>query len=138
MEGFIMRTKDNQVIRARLYLDVAPQTAAAFLQTLPFERLFFHARISGQEIWIDNAPSLDVIQENASVFMEPGEIVIGPKGPSRNKVCNCMGIFYGEGKGLDCSNIFAKVYEEDMPLLKQLGDSIWRNGAQELRFEIMK
>ena len=46
-----------------------------------------------------------------------------------------MGIYYGEGKGLDCCNIFARVFEEDKDLLKALGDAIWRSGAQVLAFE---
>jgi hypothetical protein len=49
-----------------------------------------------------------------------------------------MGIYYGEGKGLDAFNIFAKVVEEDMHLLKALGDDIWRNGTQTLRFQTAK
>jgi len=46
-----------------------------------------------------------------------------------------MGIYYGEGKGLDCCNIFAKVFDEDLNLLKTLGDSIWKHGAEEILFE---
>jgi len=94
-----------------------------------------HARVSGQEIWIDNAPELDIIQENASVFTAPGEVVYGPLKPARTKTSNCMGIYYGEGRGLDCCNIFAKVFDEDMPLLKELGENIWKQGTQELIFE---
>lgn len=135
MNGFLIRTKDNQTIRFRLYDDAAPITSTAFLKALPFSRNFLHARVSGQEIWIDDAPSLKIIQENSSVFAEPGEIVIGPALPARNKIANCMGIFYGEGQLLDAGNIFGKVFEEDLTLLKTLGDLIWRNGAQELTFE---
>jgi uncharacterized protein DUF3830 len=138
MKGFLIRTKDNQTIRFRFYDDAAPITSAAFLKTLPFSRNFFHARVSGHEIWINDAPSLDIVQENSSVFAEPGEIVIGPALPARNKIANCMGIFYGEGKLLDGGNIFAKVVEDDFKLLKTLGDTIWRNGAQDLRFEKME
>jgi hypothetical protein len=121
-----------------MYHDAAPLTAAAFIKALPFKRTFFHARISGQEIWIDDAPKLDVQQENVSVFTEPGEIVIGSVKPSRNKIAGFMGIFYGEGKLLDGGNIFGKVFEEDMPLLVTLGDAIWRQGAQELVFEVLE
>ena len=46
-----------------------------------------------------------------------------------------MGIYYGEGKGLDCCNIFARAVEEDMEKLKALGESIWKQGVQELHFE---
>jgi hypothetical protein len=82
-----------------------------------------------------DSPELNIIQENSSVFTEPGEIVIAPVSPSRNKISKCMGIFYGEGRLLDCGNIFGTVVEEDLHLMKILGDGIWRQGGQELNFE---
>lgn len=135
MSGFIIKTSDDKIIRFSYYTEDAPATVSAFAALLPFSRTFLHARVSGQEIWIDNAPPLDVIQENASVFTEPGEVVYGPLKPSRTKTANCMGIYYGEGKGWDCCNIFARVFDEDLPLLKTLGDDIWKKGTQELTFE---
>ena len=116
---------------------MAPVTSEAFAKTLPFSQTFVHARVSGQEIWTDSAPQLDIIQENASVFAEPGEIVLGPLKPLRTKTAKCLGIYYGEGKGLDACNIFGKVMDKDFPLLKTLGDKIWRQGAQMLTFEIL-
>jgi len=135
MTGFILKTSNNKIIRFNYYLDAAPVTSDAFAALLPFTRTFIHARVSGQEIWTDNAPSLDIIQENASVFTEPGEVVFGPLKPLRTKTSNCMGIYYGEGKGLDCCNIFAKVFDEDRELLKALGEAIWKHGEQEVTFE---
>ena len=138
MTGFSIQTANNSIIRFQYYPDAAPFTCAAFSMSLPFSKTFFHARVSGQEIWIDDAPLLDVIQENSSVFSLPGEIVIGPVKPSRNKVAGLMGIFYGEGKLIDGGNIFGKVFDEDLPLLKELGEQIWKQGAQELKFENYK
>ena len=135
MKGFLVKTPDNVIIRFKYYSEVAPVTAEAFASLLPFKRSFMHARVSGQEIWIDDAPVLDIIQENASVFTEPGEVVYGPLNPIRTKTSNCMGIYYGEGKGLDCCNIFAKVFDEDLILLKKLGENIWQSGTKELFFE---
>jgi hypothetical protein len=135
MTAFRIRTKNNDIIRFEVYRDTAPVTSEAFLKTLPFTKTFYHARVSGQEIWMDDAPELDIIQENASVFTEPGEIVLGPLKPVRAKTSKCLGIYYGEGKGLDCCNIFGKVLAEDAEKLKVLGDIIWRQGAQEIRFE---
>lgn len=133
---FIITTVSGEKIRFNCFEKDAPVTSAAFMKILPFKRIFFHARVSGQEIWIDNAPELDIIQENVSVFAEPGEIVIAPAKPKRNRIAHCMGIFYGEGKLLDGGNIFGKVVPEDLNLLKTLGDRIWRSGAEELRFEV--
>ncbi|PWT70520.1 MAG: hypothetical protein C5B59_20455 [Bacteroidetes bacterium] len=132
---FILKSTTGDNIRFNCYTEDAPVTSAAFMSILPFARTFFHARISGQEIWIDNAPELDIIQENASVFTQPGEVVISPISPSRNKIAKCMGIFYGEGKLVDGGNIFGKVVEEDFELLQTLGDRIWRSGAEVLTFE---
>ncbi len=134
MSGFILKTSNRQ-IRFRLYMEEAPETCRAFYNLLPFTETFYHARVSGQEIWIDKAPTLDIIQENASVFVEVGEVVYGPQYPLRAKTSNCMGIYYGEGKGLDSSNIFAKVVDDDLDLLKKLGDNIWMNGMQEITFD---
>jgi hypothetical protein len=138
MTGFIIKTKDNKTIRFRYHLDAAPASSAAFAKTIPFSKTFIHARVSGQEIWTDDAPALDIIQENASVFTEPGEIVIGPLKPERCKTAKCLGIYYGEGKGLDACNIFGKVFDEDLHLLKDLGESILRNGTELLHFELME
>ena len=137
MKGFKLTTPDNQEIIFEFYLDVAPVTSNAFVEILPFSRMFQHARVSGQEIWIDDVPHLDIIQENASVFTMPGEVVFGPAKPERNKTANCFGIYYGEGKGLDACNIFAKVTENDKQKLYNLGNSIWKNGSQYLRISLI-
>jgi len=133
-KGFRLTTPQRVEIRFTYYPE-APVTSNHFSQQLPFTRTFMHARTSGQEIWIDDAPSLDIIQENASVFTIPGEVVFGPRNPARVKTVNCMGIYYGEGKGLDACNIFAKVLDEDALLLKELGERIWKHGELELTFD---
>lgn len=133
--GFTLTTTTGIIIRFRFYNNEAPITSGAFAALLPFSLTFFHARVSGQEIWVDKVPVLDIIQENASVFTMPGEVVYGPLKPARTKTTNCMGIYYGEGRGLDCANIFAKVFEEDMDKLVVLGNEIWKQGEQELMFE---
>ncbi len=135
MRGFKVLTPGGQTLHFLYYLLEAPVTSAAFHGLLPFRRTFTHARVSGQEIWIDDVPPLDIIQENATLFTEPGEVVFGPAYPLRNKTANCMGIYYGEGKGLDACNVFARVMDRDRELLSALGEAIWKNGQQELVFE---
>lgn len=138
MVGFRILTPENQVIRFIYYQDKAPMTCKSFESALPFERVLYHARVSGLEIWTENGPKLDLPQENASIFAEPGEIVLGPILPERNKIKGCLGIFYGEGRLLDCGNIFGKVVIEDFETLKGLGDSIWRKGGCMLKFELFE
>lgn len=132
MKQFKITTPEKDEIVFNLYLDAAPVTANAFMALLPLTRTFYHARVSGQEIWFDGMPPLDIIQENASVFTEPGEVVLGPSKPARSKTVNCFGIYYGEGKGLDACNIFAKVTDAHREKLVNLGNQIWKNGSLEL------
>ena len=135
MSGFQITTLDGQEIRFRFYLDTAPVTSKAFADMLPFTLTFYHARTSGQEFWVADAFEFDIIQENASVLTEPGEITLGPKKPGRAKaVSGAIGVYYGEGKGLDASNIFGKVFDEDLPKLRALGEKIWKEGQQALNF----
>jgi hypothetical protein len=134
MSGFVIIYADLQ-IRFRFYAEEAPATVNAFVAELPFTREFMHARVSGQEIWTDKGLGLNIIQENASVFTIPGEVVLGPLRPKRTRTSDCIGIYYGEGTGLDCCNIFAKVFDEDMSLLIQLGEEIWKKGLRALKFE---
>jgi len=129
----MIKTNDGVTIRFRYY-ESAPLTAAGFVLQLPFSRTFMHARTSGEEIWIDDAPEICATQENASIFTEPGEVVYGPFMAQRAKTQNCMGIYYGHGKGLDSCNIFAKVFDEDFKALTTLGLSIWKEGFKELHF----
>lgn len=137
MDGFTITANGGSRIRFRYDAD-APETCAAFAQALPFSRSLFHARFSGAEIWTDDAPGLEVPQENATVFTQPGEVVIGPVTARRTKTAGCLGIYYGEGKGLDSCNVFAKVLEEDAHSLTALGASIWKEGAQLVHFEAWK
>jgi hypothetical protein len=135
-KGFIIRT-GTDVLRVAYYVEDAPLTVVAFNQVLPFSLVFSQARTSGQEIWTDKAPLLEIPQENCSIFPEQGEIALGPIKPSRNKIAGLMGIFYGEGRLLDAGNIFGKIWEEDLPRLVTLGETIWKQGSQTLIFEPM-
>lgn len=137
MTGFSITNNNGITIRFRYYLNDAPVSCAAFHALLPFSRTLMHARVSGQEIWTDDAPPLDIIQENATVFTEPGEVVLGPIRPRRVKTCGAIGIYYGEGRGLDAANVFAKVFEEDAQLLKDAGLNIWKQGVREYHFEAL-
>lgn len=137
MRGFTIKTGDSKPIRFKFYHDAAPNTVIAFSKTLPFSQTFFQAKFSGEEIWTSNAPELQIIQENSSVFTETGEIVIGPKTPVRVRTAGCMGIYYGEGKGFDACNIFGKVLDEDLNLLKELGKQIWMTGGMALTFDLL-
>ncbi|MDB5285039.1 MAG: hypothetical protein JWO06_4114 [Bacteroidota bacterium] len=136
MNSFKTITAKGETVRFNLYIGEAPETSQAFLNSLPFSRDFFHAKVSGEEIWTPDGLELSIAQENSTVFIDEGEIVLGPL-HKRNKVSKCIGIMYGEGKLLDCGNIFGKVFKEDLPLLKEIGKRFWLSGKERLTFEVL-
>lgn len=93
MTGFKITTQEGNEIRFSFLIDEAFITYAPFKRILPFTRTFNSARISGQKIWIEDAPQVDIIQENSSVFTEPGEVVFGRSKPIRTKTAYCFGIY---------------------------------------------
>ncbi|MCB0820606.1 MAG: DUF3830 family protein [Bacteroidetes bacterium] len=133
-KAFVLRVAGFPDVHFDFYLNDAPATCAAFRNLLPFARTLVHARVSGEEIWFDDLPEIEVIQENASVFTLPGEVVLGPSNAHRTKTAGCFGIYYGAGKGLDACNIFAMVRESDRDQLCKIGERIWKQGAAEAQF----
>lgn len=129
MTELCLITSEGQEIRFSFYDREAPVTCKSIKDILPIDIKLFHARTSGEEIWSPDGPELTIIQENATINIEPGEIGIAPIHP-RNRIAKCLVITYGTAKLFDCANIFGKVIKEDEERLKQLGNKIWLEGAQ--------
>lgn len=137
MKHLILITPNEKSIRFKLYESEAPVTCKEFTKIIPFEAKAVQARMAGEEIWIPEGPELKIPQENATVHLEPGELGFAPVHP-RNEVARSIAILYGEAQLHDCVNVFGKVFEEDMKLLKELGEQIWLEGSRTLRFELSK
>ena len=68
MSGFLIKS-DLYVIRFHLDFSTAPLTSSAFEKELPFAKTFYHARVSGFEIWIDNAPELNYSYRKMPLYL---------------------------------------------------------------------
>ena len=136
MTGFLIKTSYNDILRFKFYLDKAPLTCAAFLKALPFSRSLIHPGFLRKEIWTGKGPDVNILPENVFVLMEPGEIAIGAITPHDTRTSKQLGICYGQAKPIESCNIFGKVFEDDLQLLKVLGQTIWRYGELNLSFEI--
>ena len=136
MTGFLIKTSYNDTLRFKFYLDRAPLTCAAFLKSLPFSRGLIHPGFLRKEIWTGKGPEINILPENVFTLMEPGEIAIGSLTTHDTRTSKQLGICYGKSKPIDSYNVFGKVLEEDLHLLKVLGQTIWRYGELNLFFEI--
>ena len=135
MTVLCLTTSSGLEIKFHLYDSEAPETCTAIRRILPLEIKLFHAKTSGEELWTPEGPELRIIQENATVNIEPGEIGIAPV-HARNKISKCLVIAYGQAKLFDCANIFGQVMSEDEDKLRDLGNKIWLEGTQSVKLTV--
>jgi len=123
---------------ARLELERAPRTCAAFLKMLPFENRLIQARWSGESAWIPlGALETGVAAENATGTPAPGEILLYPAGVSETEI-----LFpYGETRfasrhGALAGNHFLTIVQ-GRELLPELGRRVLHEGAQPVVFRAL-
>jgi hypothetical protein len=123
-------------LRARLELDKAPLTCAAFLQLVPFKENLLHVRWSGESTWVPlGALSINVPPENATTYPLPGEILLYPGGVSETEVLIPYGrTQFGSKAGLLAGNHFLTVIS-GQEHLSDLGRLTLWEGAQPISID---
>jgi hypothetical protein len=122
-------------ITARLELDRAPRTCAAFRKLLPFENQVIHSRWSGEAVWIplgDFETGLEL--ENATSHPSRGDLLFYPGGFSETEVLFAYGSSrFASKMGQLAGNHFLTVVE-GQEQLEEMGKLVLWRGAQPIRF----
>jgi Protein of unknown function (DUF3830) len=120
----------------RLESERAPKTCAAFLARLPFSGQLVQARWSGEAAWIPLGDfDFGVGVENPMGEPAPGQLLLYPAAVSETEI-----LFpYGESRfaskhGPLAGNHFITIVG-GAEQLKELGERVLREGAQEIVFE---
>jgi hypothetical protein len=120
----------------RLESERAPKTCAAFLARLPFSGQLVQARWSGEAAWIPLGDfDFGVGVENPMREPAPGQLLLYPAAVSETEI-----LFpYGESRfaskhGPLAGNHFITIVG-GAEQLKELGERVLREGAQEIVFE---
>lgn len=116
---------------ARLELERAPLTCAAFVKLLPFNEQLLHVRWSGESTWVPLGDlAVGVPPENATVYPLPGEILLYPGGVSETELLIPYGrTQFGSKAGLLAGNHFLTIVS-GAERLAELGRlTLWK-GAQ--------
>src|SRR6476659_8955466 len=77
---------------AKLELEAAPKTCAAFLRQMPFESKIVHVRWSGEGVWMPLGDlDFGVGYENHTSYPAPGQIILYPGGISETEILLAYG-----------------------------------------------
>ena len=124
------------VFKARLLMDRAPKTCAAFTALLPYHQRVIHARWSGEACWIPLGDyQLGVGYENHTSHPSRGDLLWYPGGMSETELLFAYGSSHFASKvGVLAGNHFLEV-TEGKERLEEMGRHVLYHGAQDIVFE---
>lgn len=121
---------------ARLEVEKAPKTCAAFLRHMPFTGRIVHVRWSGEAVWIPLGDlDFGVGYENHTSFPAPGQVLLYPCGISETEILLAYGgVHFASKMGQLAGNHFITL-TSGLDTLAELGRRTLWEGAQPIRFE---
>ena len=132
-------TVSDYTFIARLELEKAPQTCAAFMKYLPFTSQLVQARWSGESAWIPLGDmQFGVGYENHTSYPAPGEILLYPGGISETEILFPYGATHFASKmGQLAGNHFLTVIK-GREQLAEVGRRVLWQGAQPIVFMVIE
>jgi hypothetical protein len=126
----------GHVFHARLEIDSAPATCAAFKTMLPYHNRIIHVRWSGEACWIPMGDfQTGLAFENATAYPAPGQILLYPGGVSETEILVAYGPTHFASKaGTLAGNHFLTITGE-LDMLATIGRRVLWEGAQSIVFE---
>jgi hypothetical protein len=132
-------TVASHVFVARMEVEEAPQTCAAFLALLPFRNQAIHSRWSGEAVWVPLGDfQFGVGFENHTSHPSRGDILLYPGGHSETELLFAYGSSsFASKMGALAGNHFLTVIE-GRDQLEDMGRLVLWKGAQAISFEAME
>lgn len=122
---------------ARMEIEQAPKTCAAFSKVMPFDSKIVHVRWSGEGVWMPLGDmDFGIGYENHTSYPAPGQIILYPGGISETEILLAYGgVHFASKLGQLAGNHFITVTSglEDLLPLGTL--TLW-HGAQDVRIEL--
>jgi hypothetical protein len=125
---------------ADLWPERAPRTIRRILQVLPYEATVYHTRWCGREINLPIESLERVPRENQTATANPGDVVYWQEWEMDEDPAEALAIYYGaevirDHRGFLPVNVFARISQDQWPLIEQIGLRVWQHGIETIRVE---
>jgi hypothetical protein len=128
---------------ARLRPDLAPATVDVIRAMLPLEVTVYHSRWSGREVNFPVRSPRAVPRERQTCTVNTGDVVYWKEWEMGDEALEALAVYYGaevtrDHRGYLPVNVFARVPQEEWPVIEEVGLRIWKEGAEKLTVSEVK
>ena len=136
IDSLTITVANTFVFRAKLLIDRAPKTCAAFVALLSYRQRLIHARWSGEACWIPLGDyQLGVGYENHTSHPSRGDLLWYPGGISETELLFAYGSsLFASKAGQLAGNRFLEIVD-GAERLEEMGRHVLYQGAQDIVFE---
>jgi hypothetical protein len=126
---------------ATLLADLAPETVRRVMAMLPIEATVYHSRWSGREINFPVKSPAPVPRERQTCTVNTGDVVYWKEWEMGDAAQEALAIYYGaevtrDHRGYLPVNVFARVPQEDWPVIEEVGLRIWKEGTESVTVSV--
>jgi len=123
---------------ARMDVERAPLTCAAFKKHLPFVSKIIHVRWSGEGVWMPLGDhDFGVSFENNTCYPAPGQVILYPGGVSETEILLAYGNVNFASKAGQLSGNHFMTITTGLESLYTLGQKVLWEGAQDVQIEVV-
>jgi hypothetical protein len=128
---------------AELLPGVAPKTIKKVLRVLPYETTAYHTRWCGREINFPIKSLEPVTRENQTSTANTGDVIYWKEWETEDNPPEALAFYYGaevirDHRGFLPVNVFARISQNQWPLIEEIGIRIWKKGTEKIHIEVVE
>ena len=128
---------------ADLLPKVAPKTIQKVLAVLPYETDACHTRWCGREVNFSIQSLTPVDRENQTTTANTGDVIYWKEWETAENPPEALAFYYGaevirDHRGYLPVNVFARISQDQWPLIEEIGLRIWRKGFEKIKIQVVE
>jgi hypothetical protein len=128
-------------LHADFLSDAAPKTIERVLGFLPCESTAYHTRWCGREVYFPVKSLALIPKENQTSTASLGDVVYWKEWENQDNSPETLSLYYGaevirDHRGFLQVNVFARISQDQWPLIVTIGTRIWQKGIEKILIEV--